>query len=127
MEGQASAWSEAAFWELGLTSGEQWRGQWIALEEEKHVVPGPATHLRKGFVTKGGIARARLYVTARGVYIPFVNGQRVGEDRLTPGWTDYNIRIRYQTYDVTALLASGANAGGHDHGAGLSLRHAADR
>ena len=109
-QGEASAWSDVAFWEMGLTSQEQWTGEWITLNEQNHPVPSPATHLRKGFVTKGKIVRARLYVTARGVYIPFINGHRVGEDRLTPGWTDYNIRIRYQTYDVTAMLATGANA-----------------
>lgn len=56
------------------------------------------------------MARARLYSTALGLYEVFLNGERVGEDRLAPGWTDYNQRVQYRTHDVTALLTKGANA-----------------
>ncbi|GAA2085877.1 glycoside hydrolase family 78 protein [Pseudolysinimonas kribbensis] len=54
--------------------------------------------------------RARLYVTALGLYEFSINGQRVGEDILTPGWTAYQHRLRYQTYDVTELVTTGAVA-----------------
>ncbi|WP_405406887.1 alpha-L-rhamnosidase [Streptomyces sp. NBC_01104] len=73
----------------------------------------PATQLRHEFrIPRKKIARARLYSTALGVYEAYLNGERVGEDRLAPGWTDYRKRVQYQTYDVTALLKSGANAFG---------------
>lgn len=58
----------------------------------------------KEFNTDKEIASARLYATAHGVYEVYLNGQRVGEDRMTPGWTSYHNRLQYQTYDVTALL-----------------------
>ena len=53
--------------------------------------------------------RARLYITALGLYEAYVNGTRVGDERLAPGWTDYHRRIQYQTYDVTPLLHAGDN------------------
>ncbi|MGF1341899.1 alpha-L-rhamnosidase [Streptomyces flavovirens] len=71
----------------------------------------PATQLRTEFrLGRKRVARARLYSTALGLYEVFLNGARVGEDRLAPGWTDYRKRVQYQTYDVTALLQSGGNA-----------------
>ena len=53
--------------------------------------------------------RARLYATARGVYEPRLNGSRVGDAELAPGWTEYHQRLHYQTYDVTELLREGGN------------------
>ncbi|WP_039934475.1 alpha-L-rhamnosidase [Streptomyces viridochromogenes] len=71
----------------------------------------PAAQLRHAFQLKHGkITRARLYATALGLYEARINGRRVGEDRLAPGWTDYGKRVQYQTYDVTELLSTGANA-----------------
>lgn len=75
----------------------------------------PAEHgapmLRTEFSTDDKqIARARLYATARGVYDIAVNGQRVADDRLNPGLTQYNKTLMYQTYDVTPLVKSGRNA-----------------
>ena len=56
------------------------------------------------------IAAARLYATAHGIYVAEINGRRVGDDALAPGWTSYHRRLRYQTYDVTGLVRPGANA-----------------
>lgn len=56
------------------------------------------------------IAKARLYVTARGIYEMYLNGERVGEDYFNPGLTQYNKTHMYQTYDVTNLVQSGENA-----------------
>lgn len=72
----------------------------------------PAAQLRHEFRLRAGkkVARARLYSTALGLYDAWLNGERVGDDRLAPGWTDYNKRVQYQTYDVTEQLKSGANA-----------------
>ena len=72
----------------------------------------PASLFRKEFELKKGIESARLYVTALGSYRFFVNGERVGEDVLTPEFTNYDSRIVYQTYDITELLNKGANAAG---------------
>ncbi len=56
------------------------------------------------------VAQARVYVTGLGAYRMYINGKRVGHDEFTPGWTDYRVRIQYQTYDVTPLLHQGKNA-----------------
>ena len=51
-----------------------------------------------------------MYATAQGLYEAEINGTAVGDQVLAPGWTSYQHRLRYQTYDVTDLLAEGANA-----------------
>ncbi len=68
----------------------------------------PSPYLRKVFGSKGAVRRARLYATARGVYAIHLNGAKVGDVVLAPGWTDYRKRVQYQTYDVTELLAARA-------------------
>jgi alpha-L-rhamnosidase len=55
------------------------------------------------------IEKARLYITARGIYEVYINGKRVGEDYFNPGLTQYNITHLYQTYDVTAMIVAGSN------------------
>ena len=56
------------------------------------------------------VESARVYAAARGVYELSLNGEKVGDSHLAPGWTNYNKRIQYQTYDVTDQVKSGANA-----------------
>jgi len=67
-------------------------------------------YLRKSFELKSPVQRAMLYVSALGLYEVHINGRRVGDHVLAPDWTDYRKRVRYQAYDVTALLKSGQNA-----------------
>jgi len=74
------------------------------------LVSGPAPSLRKGFQVTKRVARARLYTTALGLHDTYLNGTRVGSERLSPGWTDYNKRVQYRGYDVTAAIKRGANA-----------------
>ncbi|TXN31393.1 family 78 glycoside hydrolase catalytic domain [Lacisediminihabitans profunda] len=65
--------------------------------------------LRKDFTVAKHVTAARVYASALGVYELSINGARVGDESLAPGWTDYSKRIDYQTYDVTALVQKGAN------------------
>ncbi|WP_446743240.1 family 78 glycoside hydrolase catalytic domain [Silvibacterium acidisoli] len=65
--------------------------------------------LRHGFAVTKPIASARLYATAMGAYQFSLNGKKVGDQTLSPGWTDYRQRVMYQSYDVTAMLANGKN------------------
>src|SRR3954468_20676869 len=67
-----------------------------------------ASFLRKSFSFAGG-GGATLRISALGLYRCFINGRRVGGDQLTPGWTCYNERLSYQTYDIGELLRSGQN------------------
>ncbi len=66
--------------------------------------------LRKSVNISKDIKSARLYATARGIYEFSINGEKVGNDYLAPGWTDYFYNFQYQTYDVTDMLNTGANA-----------------
>ncbi len=67
-------------------------------------------YLRKSFAVDAPVQRAMLYATALGLYEVHINGRRVGDHVLAPDWTDYRKRVRYQAYDVTALLQTGSNA-----------------
>ncbi|NJD10196.1 MAG: alpha-L-rhamnosidase [Gemmatimonadetes bacterium] len=109
--GRPSAWSRTAFWEMGLLQPSDWRADWISPPVADDTVrrrPGPL--LRKSFALRDGIRSARLYATALGLYELRLNGLRVGDQVLTPGWTSYDTRLQYQTYDVTPLLHAGENA-----------------
>ena len=64
----------------------------------------PAPLLGASLHVPGAVTRARLYATAHGVYTATLNGRRVGDHVLAPGWTSYHHRLRYQTYDVTDLV-----------------------
>ncbi len=86
----------------------------------------PASYLRKAFRLGPGIRKARVYASAKGLYVLHLNGQRVGEDLLRPGWTDYRDRFQYQTYDVTGLLKAGDNAVGVLLGDGWYAGHIAE-
>jgi alpha-L-rhamnosidase len=106
-----STWSETATWEMGLLDAANWQADWITPDwDEDTSHPQPAPMLRTEFALDGDIASARLYATSLGLYELHLNGQRVGDGQLTPGWTSYKKRIQYQTYDVTDLLQAGANA-----------------
>ena len=84
-------------------------GPWGGVQAEPE--PPGASLLRREFRLSGKhVAQARLYSTALGLYKAEINGHRVGEDVLAPGWTDYDTRVQYQTYDVTGLLRRGDNA-----------------
>jgi hypothetical protein len=69
---------------------------------------------RKEFSTPRGkrVLAARAYGAARGVYEFSLNGEKVGDQELAPGWTDYRTRIQHQTYDITRQIHPGANAFG---------------
>ncbi len=71
--------------------------------------PEPSPFLRKDFMLSNKVKRARLYATALGLYEVHLNGQRVGKSYFSPGWTDYEKRIEYQSYDVTDALRHGQN------------------
>ena len=122
--GSVSGWSEPAAFEVELDRTNGWHASWIGQGRtgERATPPDwpgpvdavartltPAPYLRRAFTVDKPVASARLYVTALGLYEIRLNGRRVGDGFLTPGWTDYTRRILYQTYDVTGLLADGEN------------------
>ena len=108
-----TAWSEGVFWEMGLLQKEDWTAEWIKPGGEEDVSTAqPCPLLRKEFVLEKKIKSARVYITSLGLYEMFLNGRRVGDQLFTPGWTSYNKRLQYQTYDITLLLRQGKNAAG---------------
>lgn len=112
--GKASKWSQRASWLTGLFSLEEFKAEWIEPQSQGE----PAPMFRKVFPIKKPIASAILYATAHGVYEAEINGQKVGEWELTPGWTMYNHRLQYQAYDVTSVLTKGNNCWGITAGKG---------
>ncbi len=118
--------STQAWWEMGLLDQTDWKAQWIGAPFwGGPQTPSPAPHLRKEFTLQKQFVTARLFATALGFYECHINGVRVGDDLLTPGWTDYFRRIQYQVYDVTNLLQLGANAFGAILGDGWGVGHIA--
>src|SRR5689334_22218621 len=123
--GAATGWSAPAAFETGIsdrTGG--WHASWISMgrireEFRPPSEPGPSDpvanalmpppYLRREFRVDQPVISARLYITALGLYEARLNGQRIGDAVLAPGWTDYTQRIPYQAYDVTGLLRPGDN------------------
>ncbi|HZX01875.1 alpha-L-rhamnosidase [Kribbella sp.] len=102
-----SEWSEPASVEAGLLTPDGWTARFVSPQDNPHGSPAP---LIAGTADlPDDIVKARLYATSYGVYLPELNGQRVGTEELAPGWTAYQYRLRYQTYDVTELVRPGEN------------------
>lgn len=106
--GDWSDWSEASVVEAGLLSAHDWTAEFISPVSLGRLGT-PAPILSGSIKLQGKVSKARLYATAHGIYVPTLNGKRVDDTVLAPGWTSYDHRLRYQTYDVTALLVSGEN------------------
>ncbi len=103
-----SEWSKTAFWEMGILDPAGWKAEWI--EPVQDTLPdGPALTTRKDFSISRDIARARVYITAHGLYELHINGKKVSDNLFTPGWTSYKQRLQYQVYDVTEMIKTGAN------------------
>jgi alpha-L-rhamnosidase len=108
-KGKASKWSETASWEMGLLAESDWKAKWIEMEGDT-LQYAPSPHFRKEFSVGKSILSARIYVTSHGYYELHLNGKKVGDQVLTPGWTSYGKRLQYQVYDVTGMLIKGSNA-----------------
>ena len=101
--------SDAAFFEMGLLSPEDFTAKWISGDyRASKKLRYPVDCFRKTFDAKN-VVKARLYVTACGLYEVKLNGVKAGGFVLAPGSTDYRRRVQYQTYDVTALVREGGN------------------
>ncbi len=111
-EGKVSLWSDVATFQMGLLNSSSWMAKWIEAGFTEDSVNRPAQYFRKQFSLPKKIASATAYITAHGMYEALINGKRVGDAYLSPGWTSYNKRLQYQVYDVTALLNNGNNAVG---------------
>ena len=118
---RASGWSATAHW----TQTPVWHAAWIAARSsEGGEANQPLPLFRKSFRLDRPIARAMVYVSGLGQDEIRINGRKVGgrkvsNDVLTPGWSDYRKTVYFDSYDVTSLLRSGANAMGVMLGNGM--------
>ena len=103
-------WSPPATWQMGLLNASDWKAKWITPGYVEDSVMRPSPIFRKEFSTNKTIVSATAYITSHGFYEAAINGKRVGDAYLTPGWTSYKNRLQYQVYDVTDLLQKGTNA-----------------
>ncbi len=104
--GAPGEWSEA-FFERGISV---WEAKWITGNDPVNKKQRyPVDCFRKAFSVSRPVEKARLYITACGLYEARLSGKKVGSFVMAPGHTDYRRRVQYQTYDVTALLRPGEN------------------
>jgi alpha-L-rhamnosidase len=116
VNGKVSEFSKSAWFEMALLEPSDWQAKWIqrrsdeADPESQAFDDHPAPLFRKEFVLAKKVARARVYVSGLGYYELHLNGEKVGDHVLDPGWTTYSKRVLYSTYDVTEQLKQGRNA-----------------
>lgn len=105
--GNTSAWSDRQYWQMGLKASD-WRAKWISVTGQDTASASPL--FRKTYSLPKTVTHATAYITARGLYEAYINGNRVGDAYFTPGWTSYKDHLQYQAYDVTALMKKGINS-----------------
>lgn len=114
--GNTSDWSNPAHFETGVLQSTDWKGQWINdgskqfERDEDFYKDDPMPLLRKEFNTGKKIASARLYICGLGYYEAYINGTKVGDQWLAPGFTTFKKEAHYVTHDVTSHLRNGKNA-----------------
>ncbi|MFD4688910.1 family 78 glycoside hydrolase catalytic domain [Streptomyces sp. NPDC058463] len=105
-----SHWSEPSGVEAGLLDVADWSAVPVGADwDEDPAADRRPARVRKDFRLDRPVTRARLYITGHGLYEAEINGRRVGDDVLAPGWTVYPHRLRYRTHDVTGHLVEGDN------------------
>jgi alpha-L-rhamnosidase len=112
-DGSESAWSEPASVEAGLLHADDWRGEFVGPSwDEDPEAPQPCPYVRRSFELTQPVTSGRVYVSGLGVYELELNGRRVGDHVLAPGWTTYDHHLRYDSFDVTPMLRVGENVVG---------------
>jgi hypothetical protein len=106
---EASPWSAPAYWGTGLRAPD-WKARWIAAQPDG-ATPSPEMPVFRTTVRLASRpARAIVYISGLGQYELSVNGRRIGNRQLAPGWTDYRRTVLYNAYDITGALRAGGNA-----------------
>ncbi len=120
--GAPGPWSAPAQWTMGIVKPEDWKAAWITAPEgvaEATDKSGPLPLFRRDFRLSKEVGRALLYVCGLGFHEVSLNGARVGDAVLEPGWTNYKKTCLYSAYDVTALLGDKENTLGVMLGNGM--------
>lgn len=116
-KGKPSKWSQIAMWQTGVISQTAWKAKWITIGY-KESPERESPILRNEFLLQKKVKSATAIITSHGLYEAFINGEKIGNAYLTPGWTSYNKRLQYQVFDVTQMLKVGKNAVGALLGSG---------
>ena len=114
-QGNASAWSKPATWTMGVLTKANWHAQWIGAADKDI----SSVLLRRDFTIKPRLKRALINICGLGQYELTLNGKKVGDDFLSPGWTKYDATCLYDTLDITRELQRGQNAIGIELGNGM--------
>ncbi len=104
------AFGDVASFETGMMDPGNWQAQWISDSEDIDLKPAP--WFRKEFTVDKEVASARVYIASAGLHELYLNGEKVGNERLTPAYTRFDRRVLYITRDVTSLLQEHGNAMG---------------
>ncbi len=111
-EDEASIWSETATFTTALL-GEPWQADFVSGEtDDSYKEQSKGTYVRGQFSLRSKVKEAYAFTTALGLYNFYINGRKVSDDEMTPGWTSCNRNLLYQTYNVTDYLEEGENAAG---------------
>jgi hypothetical protein len=113
--GKISAWSKPATWTMGVLQNSDWRAKWIGAADTNIA----SLLLRREFAVKPGLKRALVNLCGLGQYELTLNGKKIGDDFLSPGWSKYDQTCLYDTRDITAELLRGKNAIGIELGNGM--------
>jgi hypothetical protein len=116
--GNPSEWSPAASWSMGIMKAEDWHAAWIAWSRTA-LNSGPLPMFRRDFTVARKITRATAYICGLGFFELYLNGRKVGDHLLEPGWTNYRRTSLYATYEVDDFLHPGTNALGVVLGNGM--------
>jgi alpha-L-rhamnosidase len=113
-----SGWSETATFETAMMSGSDWKARWIGDgrknpdEQVEYFKDDRMPLFRREFLASKPILSARLYISGIGYYEAFLNGEKIGDHVLDPGWTTYKKQVLYVVHDITRLVRRGRNVAG---------------
>ncbi len=123
-QGAASAWSKPAWFETAMLTPSDWKAKWIGdgrqpfSRDEDFYGDDPMPLFRKNIQVRKALKSARLYVSGLGYAETYLNGKKVSDHRLDPGWTTYKKKVLYVTHDLTPFLRPGMNTIGFHLGNG---------
>jgi alpha-L-rhamnosidase len=114
----SSGWSEPASFETAMLKQSDWKAKWISdgskhpEKPEDYYEDDRMPLFRKEFKANTALTRARLYISGVGYYEAYLNGKKVSDHVLDPGWTTYKKQVQYVVHDITSLLQKGNNVAG---------------
>jgi len=122
--GETGAWSSPAWFETAMLDGTDWKASWIGdgskqpEKDEDYYKTDRMPLFRKEFAINKKVISARLYISGMGYYEAYLNGKKIGDHVLDPGWTTYRKQVLYAVYDITDMTAAGTNVAGIMLGSG---------